>query len=402
MRRSILTKRVAVLMVAIAAVVVVTATSYGASGRNGGGSAEANTFVLGFDGAQTGGIAITDVPTGQGMKIAVDELNKQGGFAGKYKIKLLIKDNKTDAALSAQIAQELIAAKANAVVTACDADLTIAAARLFQGAKIPAITSCASTPTIPEAVGNYMFLNFVGDNAEAAALAQYSIKKGYKRAWTLASSDSLYTTKLPQYFKASFEKLGGKVVGSDQFKLSGGDFSAQVTKIKNANPKPDVIYTPMYPPDTPTLLKQLRAVGVKTPVIGNDGNDNPVIAKASGSAANGFVFATVAFAKPGSPLAALGEKYKKKFGKAPEALSFTGVAYDLVYVLNAAVKKAGSIDGAKVRDALDNLVGFKGITGTYTYKGHGRIPSRPVYLVQVNNGKFSLLSQGIPKDVPKP
>jgi branched-chain amino acid transport system substrate-binding protein len=336
------------------------------------------------------------------MRLAVDELNKKGGFAGKYKIKLVIKDNKTDPALSAQIAQELISAKANAVVTACDADLTIAAAQLLQRAKIPSITSCASTPTIPQSVGNYMFLNFVGDNAEAAALADYAVKKGYKRAWTLASSDSLYTTKLPGYFKTAFEKRGGRVVGSDQFKLSGGDFSAQVTKIKNANPKPDVIYTPMYPPDTPTLLKQLRAAGVKTPVVGNDGNDNPVIATASGSAANGFVFATVAYAQPGSPLAALGVKYKKKFGKSPEALSFTGVAYDLVYVLNAAVKKAGSIDGPKVRDALDNLVGFKGVTGTYTYKGHGRVPSRPVYLVRVNNGKFTLLSKSTPKNVPKP
>lgn len=399
-------RKINVSVAGIVLAAAVLAAGCGSSDSDSGDKAPSSdgggTFILGFDGAQTGDIAITDVPTGQGLKLAADALNETGGMAGKYKIKLVIKDNKTDPALSAQVAQELIEAHANAVVTACDADLSIAAGKLLQEAKIPSITSCASTPTIPGSVGDYMFLNYIGDNAEAAALADYARTKNYQRAWVLGSKDSLYTTKLPEYFTSAFKQRGGTVVGSDQFTLGGADFSSQVTKIKNANPQPDVIYTPMYPPDTPTLLKQLRAAGIDTPVLGNDGNDNVVLAEAAGAAAEGFVFATVTFPTPGGPLDELKTKYKEAYGKDPEALAAVAVAYDLVHVLDQAVKDGGSIAGPELRDALANVEGYKGVTGTYTYRGTDRVPQRDAYLVQVENGKFNLLSHGIPTNVPKP
>ena len=74
-----------------------------------------------------------------------------------------------------------------------------------------------------------------------------------------------------------FKKLGGSIVGTADYKLGAGDFSAQVTKIQNANPKPDMIYTPMFMPDTPVFLKQLKAAGVDIPVVTSDGNDTPDI-----------------------------------------------------------------------------------------------------------------------------
>ena len=70
--------------------------------------------------------------------------------------------------------------------------------------------------------------------------------------------------------KQTFEKGGGKEIGTDNFTIGQPDFSAQVTKIAGVKPQPDCIYVPMFPPDIGIFLKQLRAAGVTSHVIGAD------------------------------------------------------------------------------------------------------------------------------------
>ena len=119
----------------------------------------AEDLVVGLATAQTGGLAPYDQPSLKGLEMAVEEINAAGGAAGKFPIKLVAKDTRSDAAQTALVAQELVDEGVKIVITPCDADPSIAAGQVTQAAQIPAFSFCATTPTMPLAVGDYMFGN---------------------------------------------------------------------------------------------------------------------------------------------------------------------------------------------------------------------------------------------------
>ena len=111
-----------------------------------------------------------------------------------------------------------------------------------------------------------------------------------------------------------------------------------MTKIQNASPKPDMIYTPMFMPDTPVFLKQLKAAGVDIPVVTSDGNDTPDILTAGPEALDGMILTTFAYPEPGTALADFYASYKAKTGKEPETVIVAN-GYDLIQVLKAGARE---------------------------------------------------------------
>ena len=109
----------------------------------------AEDLVIGLATAQTGGLAPYDQPNLAGLQMKIDEINAAGGIAGKFPIKTIIKDTRSDSAQTAMVAQELVDAGTQLIITPCDADPSIAAGMITQGAGIPAISFCATTPTLP-------------------------------------------------------------------------------------------------------------------------------------------------------------------------------------------------------------------------------------------------------------
>lgn len=364
--------------------------------------AMAEDLVIGLATAQTGGLAPYDQPSLAGFQMRVDEINAAGGIAGKYPIKLIIKDTRSDAAQSALVAQELVDAGVQIVITPCDADPSIAAGSVTQAAGIPTFSFCASTPTMPLAVGDFMFGNYPADNVQATMLAAYAVKQGYKSAYILTSPDSAYTLKLPEYFGQAFTAKGGTLLGEGTFSMGQQDFSAEVTKIAAMDPKPDVIMTSAYEPDFPALIRQLRGAGVTTPVLGSDGIDSPTT-MAMGDLVEGVVFSTAGFATDGSALAAFDAKYAEKTGAAPDTI-YIANGYDLGNVIEAAVTAADSIDPTAIRGAIAALDGVQGVTGAITYAGTMGMPLRSVALVRIEKGNRTLVEQGTPAaaDVPAP
>ena len=338
---------------------------------------------IGYAGGFTGYLAPYDQPSLEGVRLAVDQLNASGGVKG-MKVKIIVKDTRSDTAQAAVVAQELADQGVVAMIVSCDLDPAVASGTVAQTARIPAASSCASTPTLPVAVGNYMFSNYTADNLQGTVLAQYAREQGYKNAYILLSRDSSYTEKLPEYFGEAFEKLGGKVVAVGEYTMGQQDFSVEVTKIKTLDPQPDVIQTSAYEPDFPAFVKQLRAAGIETPVLGSDGIDSPTTF-GLGAIAEGVVFSNAGFATPGSALEAFEEAYEKKYGKANETI-FTATGYDLMMVIAAAINEAGSTEGPVIRDAWDNLENVKVATGSISYKGRGRVPLRAVALNRVTGG----------------
>jgi branched-chain amino acid transport system substrate-binding protein len=366
-----------------------------------GPTVAADTFKLGFLGGLTGYLAPYDQPSLDGLQFGVDEANAAGGLQGKMKVELVSRDMRSETAEAAVMAQELVNEGVNFLIVPCDLDPAIAAGQIAAAAGIPAMSSCASTPTLPGIVGDFMFSNYTADNLQAAALAGYAQKQGYKNALILLSKDTPYTQKLPEYFAQVFQAKGGTIAATLEYKMGQQDFAAEVTKIKALSPAPDVIMTSAYEPDFPAFIKALRAAGISAPVLGSDGIDSPTTL-ALGDVAEGVVFSNAGFATEGSALAKFYADFKAAKGKEPETV-YVATGYDMIKILDAALAASGGkTDGKSIRDAIDGLENIAVSTGTMSFKGMNRVPLRTVTLNKVTGGKKELVEQVIPPaaDVP--
>jgi len=355
--------------------------------------ADDNTLVIGAAISKTGWDAPYDSPVMDGFAVAMDEINAAGGIAGKYKVQVITADNRSDNAQNAIVTQDLIDQGVKLIIATCDSSMVHATAQLIVTAQLPAISTCSSSPTLPMTGNGFIFANAVTDNVQGAAQAEYAWGQGYKNAYLLRSPDIEYT-QMPLYFAEAFKKLGGAVVGESLYALSQPDFSAEVTKIKQLSPQPDVIVTSAFEPDFPAFIRQLRGAGVKIPVVCGDGIDSPTTF-ALGEVVEGVVFTSSGFAAPGSPMEAYQKKYQAKFGKAPESI-MDALGYDLAKIIEAAVTQADSIDPAKVRDALANLENVQGATAVISYKGGNGTPTRPVNVIRIEGNKRVLVSSKAP------
>ena len=159
-------------------------------------------------------------------------------------------------------------------------------------------------------------------------------------------------------------------------------------------------------PEFPLFLSQLRSAGVTTPVLAGDAVDSPTTL-ALGDDAEGLVYASAAYPAAGSRLETFDRDYAARFGGDPdvEVAPYAATAYEAITMIAAAIAKAGSTDGVAVRDALDGMTEFPGITGArITLAGANRIARREVALIRVEHGKKTLLKTLRPDqaDVPAP
>ena len=363
----------------------------------------ADTIIIGFGGGLTGRLAYYDRQVRNGAQMAVDEINAAGGIAGKYKIDFRVTDVRSEAAAAAGAGKDFVAAGAKVMIAPCDRDLAIS----FSGSSdIPVIAPCASTPALAVEVGQRVLQIYPSDNLQAAALAKFAREQGYGAAYILMSADTPYDQKLPLYFEEAFKKMGGKVASEGSYALGQQDFGAQITSIKDLSPRPDVIMTAASEPEFPIFVSQLRAAGVDTPVLASDAIDSPTTL-ALGDVAEGVVYTAAGYPAEGNGLAKFYGDYVAKLGAdaQTDVTPYAATAYESVKLIEAAVAKAGATDGAAIRDALEGIADFRGITGSrITLAGANRIALRDVALIRVEKGAKRLVKmlRPEPADVPAP
>ena len=161
-------------------------------------------------------------------------------------------------------------------------------------------------------------------------------------------------------------------------------------------PKPDVIFTPMFVPDSGAFLKQLRAAGVEIPVITTDGNDSSLFVDSGGSAVDGTVYTTHGFAAEGSPLADFIAAYTEWKGSAPESNTFEAIGRDNVYALVEAANAAGSAEPDALLAAILALKDVPLLTGNTTMDPATRFPIKEITLVKMAGTEYTFLEAVVP------
>jgi branched-chain amino acid transport system substrate-binding protein len=362
---------------------------------------DATEYVIGVAAAQSGGLAPFDQPAFAGFQFCVNEMNAAGGIAGQYPIRLEVRDTRSDIAETVKFAQEFVDLGVNFVVAPADGDPTMAMGQITGPAMIPTMTMAGTAPILTS-VSDFVFGSYPADNQQAAVLGAYAAELGYKTAWLLKSPDAAYTQFGPAYFGAVFEAKGGTVIGEGSFTMNQPDFSAIVTSIQALDPQPDVIMTSAWEPDFPAFIKALRGAGVTTPVMGADVLDTPTV-RGLGEVVDGIVHTSGGYVEPGSAHADFNTRFEAATGQVVDTNYYVN-GCDMVGMIDAAVRAAGSTDGQAVRDALANLPDTPGLMSNYTFAGTDRMPMRSVVLARIEGGEkvFIRREMADPATMPAP
>ena len=370
----------------------------------GSAGALADSIKIGAPFNVTGALSSLDAPALNGAKLKAKEINDAGGIDGKQ-IELVVYDTKTDPTVIASVASQLLNSdKVPVAMGFTDSDSALALGPIFQQAGVPFVTPGATSPKLPDQVGSDMFLACFGDNVQAASGAEFVLGKlNGKKVYLLRDNSAEYTTLLAKYFDEAFTKGGGAIIARDDYKSGDKSFTAQITKLKALSDKPDVLYVAAMPDDIGLVVKQMRQAGVTQPIVGGDGYDTPLLIQVGGAASNDVYYSTHAYMATDSTdaIKKFYTDYKAAYGTDPEN-AFAALGYDTVGLIADAIKRAGSADPAKIRDALAATKDYPGITGSISYPADSRVPQKTVTMIGVKDQKLTLAAEVTPSFIPAP
>ena len=356
----------------------------------GCGGSSSKEIKIGLLNEMTGGNATIGTAAANGAKLAIKEINANGGLLGKQ-IKAVVADNKSEPSEAANAMTKLLTQdKVVAVTGTFSSSNAIAAASVAEANKSPYLVAGATNPkvTVDEKTKNvkkYIYRVCFIDPFQGTVAANFAAKDlKVKKAAMLVDNSSDYSKGLAEFFEAALVKEGGEIVANEAYLQKDTDFKATLTKIKSKGA--EVLYVPGYYEEVGKIVKQAREMGITVPIIGADGWDSPKLVEiASAAALNNTYFTNHYSVEDTSPKAqAFVEAYTKEYGQKPEALAVLG--YDAVYVLADAIKRANSTDSAKIIEALAETKDFPAISGVTTInKTHDA--DKNAVVIEMKDGK---------------
>lgn len=358
-----------------------------------------DTVKVGLNYELSGGASSYGQGLVNGVELAVEEINKNGGVLGKQ-IELVKVDNKSEEAEAANAASKLATRdKVVAILGPATTGNTKGAVPVATQNKVPLISASATADDVTVdsngKVREYIFKTCFSDSFQGVIMANFAYGDlNAKNAAVLIDNTSDYSKGLANSFKETYGKLGGSVVTEEAYQQKEKDFKAVLTKIKGANP--DVLFLPGYYEEVGLIVKQARELGLDMPVLGGDGYDSPKLAEIAGDAAFNKVYFTNHYtSKDTTPeVVKFKEAFNAKYNKEPDA--FNALGYDLAYFLADALERAGEADREKVKDALAATKEFNGITGKLSVDSNHN-PVKAITILEMKDGEQTFLKKLLPQ-----
>ena len=332
----------------------------------------ADPIKIGVSGPYTGGSSSMGVSMRDGVRLAAQEINKNGGILGRQ-IQLIERDDEAKNERGVQIAQELInREKVVATVGFINTGVALAAQRFYQDAKIPVMNNVATgsviTQQFKDQPENYVFRNAAHDSIQAPMIVEEAItRRGFKKVAILADS-----TNYGQLGRADLEKAlelkGIKPVAVEKFNIKDVDMTAQLLKAKEAGA--EAILTYGIGPELAQIANGMTKLGWKVPMVGSWTLSMANYIDNAGPGGEGARMPQTFIQEPTTPKRqSFIVNYLKTFNPKNSRIDSPVSAaqgYDSIYLLAAAIKQAGSTEGPKVKAALEDLKApVEGVVTTY-------------------------------------
>jgi branched-chain amino acid transport system substrate-binding protein len=375
-----------------------------AAGSSGPAVADDDEYLIGAVVSFSGYMAPYDIPPYQSALLAVDDINAKGGVLGK-KLRIIVGDAKTDRALTARKAHELVGEGVEMMIVACDYDEGAPAALVAIDKGMLAYSVCAGDPKMgPQGLGRGAFTASTGAGNQAFAMAEWAYhEKGYRTAYTLLDTITEFHKASHSYFEMAWKQLpDAKLLGTDTFLNDDPSISSQISKIKGLPEQPDFLWISSHVPGFPAAIRQIRAAGIDTPIITVDSLDGNYWIEAVPDASNIYYmgYCSIFGDDPRPKVREWLKAYAGKFGGMPETC-FALPGYSLIESWALAVERAGTFETQAVIAELEKFDNEDLLAGLTSFNETTHIQlNRTIMVMQIQNGKFSAITSYQNKNIP--
>ncbi|MCC6146942.1 MAG: ABC transporter substrate-binding protein [Anaerolineaceae bacterium] len=344
---------------------------------------EKETIFIGVALELSGRQADLGVQIRNGVRLAVDSVNREGGIQGRP-IAMIVRDDQGKPDIAQQVDRELIGAGVAAIIGHVTSQQSLAGLAVTQPAGVVLISA---TATSTELTGKEdLFFRIVSDNERyTRALAERMVERGIFSAAIIYDEDNAsYSRTYAETFEVFYKELGGQVLEVVDFSGAGQpDFTMLVERVFASNPQGLLLITSAI--NAAFLVQKARLMNWEAPVFAGDWAYSEVFLQNGGQAIEGVEIIT-SF-NGDTPIPAL-ERFRKEyqdtFGTEPNFGAVQG--YETAQVLIEALRRADG-DPKGLPGTLSGIRDFEGLSGEISIDSYGD-GIRPLYLVQVQGGKW--------------
>jgi branched-chain amino acid transport system substrate-binding protein len=355
---------------------------------------------LGLAAAVSGGSAASGEAIKRGLQIAMDEINGKGGVLGGRKLELVIRDDEGNPQKGVTIARELVEReKVAAVFGGLHTTVALAQVPVWHELSTPYVGTWAAGTNITRngRKPNFVFRVSANDDEVDKYLVRYAAEQLKRGKPGLLLENTAWGQSNEAGLGKWFGERGVKTVGVEKFNWNDPDMSPQLLRLKQGGA--DVVMLVANAPEGAQVVKSRAKVGWEVPIVSHWGISGGRFAELTGELSDGVVFVQTYsfFGKQNARGEAVLKALKDKYGvKGPEDVSSpvgTANAYDALHLVALAIEQAKSTDGARVRDALEELKAeYAGLVKTYkrpfTAEQHDALTERDYIMVVWRGGKI--------------
>lgn len=373
-------------LLSIILVVVISISALSFSGCSNT-TESSNTIRIGTASPMTGDYAQFGEYVKEGLELAKEEINSSGGVLGKQ-IEIVYADDKGDSKEAVSVAQKFVSdSSIVGILGHFFSGATLASGPIYQQNGMPTIAIASTNPDVAQ-IGDYVYRINVGDNYQGSQLAKYLYEVQKVRKVAVVYDNNDYGKGVSSVFIKTFKELGGDIVAEESY--IGGqekDFSVIVTKLKASNP--EAVMMASYYTEGALIVQQSRNSGLAIPFVCTDSMYTNDFITLGGKTVEGV--RVVAYFHPSDTRKEAQEfvkKYREKYGK--EANSWSPFAYDALYTMADAIKRAGSLDKKAIQKAISETKDLNGATGATSFANSREPEGKDLVVLKIENGEYTV------------
>jgi len=325
----------------------------------------------------------------RGVRLAVSQINQQGGVEGRQ-IEVIPADSQGTPVEGVSATRRLIdQAQVDYILGDVSSSVTLAMQPVVEEAGVLLLNAASSNPkiTYDSGVGGYQwtFRNYPTDENRALIIVKYAIEEMGLNKFAVLAVDSDYGRSAIAFSKKYLDELGGQILSEDYYKEGEVDFRSVLAKIRSSEAQAIIMYS--LADTTPIIARQMVETGLagKIPLIGNGEFNAEATIKSAPTAIEGAVEAAAWLPAWDAPRS---QNFVAAFTEANQGESPNNHAYthwETTHLLAAAITAAGSTDREKVRDALASIH-YDSAMGEVTFDDHHQA-RLPMILLKIEGGK---------------
>ncbi|MDZ5456891.1 ABC transporter substrate-binding protein [Azohydromonas lata] len=324
----------------------------------------------------------------KGIELAVEQLNARPGRLLGRRVSLRVEQGSADAQAESRLAHRLaMDERVVAVLGHRSADAAVPASLVYEAARVVFMPPFATKKSLTGHDFRYVFRMAPSSQVMADQLASLTAMLGYTQVAVLSARDD-YSRETALLFEDAAAARGVRITHRSSFVASDEDYRSLVTQLQ-AKPFDAVFLSAGTEPGA-RMARQLRELGVHTPLIGIDALDSADFRRAAGDAGNQTIVPVLyRSSRLGGPNAAFVQRFRAVHGREPDHNAAQG--YDAMLLLARAIESARTTRTSAVMSALHFMPYWLGVTGLHAFDARGEPRARHYEFQQLVNGRWQPL-----------